>query len=196
MWHLTVHLACSQTPLEHQDNLKMTENNSDSQNQQLTTNQLTDYKNALYALKQNQLTKAKNILLNLIEEHPNLAGPHANLGIIYYKLDNIKLASTHLTKAIKLNPSNPYAHNTLALISKTEGNFTQAEKHLLIAINNKDDYAKAHFNLALLYDIYFHKIKESIHHYRKYLVILADKDLDDKKTRNWLEQLENSLKKG
>jgi len=186
-------LSCSQIP-EQSETSNDTETGNANNN--ITTNDIEKYKSALYAMKANNYTKAEILFRDIMQRYPQLAGPHANLGIIYFiQKKNVK-AINELKIALKLNPRNAYAHNTIALSLQNQGEFTKAEKHFLLAINNKKDYAIAEYNIALLYDIFFHKINKSITHYQNYLSIIQSKGLTDQKTSDWVEQLVNSTKQG
>lgn len=191
---LTTLTSCSQTLV--QDDADTEGTFSHGTPKKLTTNVLEEYKAALYAMRDKQLNVAKPVLLKITTDYPDLAGPHANIGIIYYKQGEFENALRSSNTALAKNPRNAYAHNTLASIYQQQGKFTLAEKHFLLAINYKQDYAIAHYNIALLYDIFFQKISASINHYKKYLSIIKKKGGIDKQTTNWLEQLENSLKRG
>ncbi len=188
---IAISIGCSQLPETSDDT---TTNTAD--NNPLSTDDLNNYKKALYSLRDNDLTKAEVLLMNVTKRHPNLAGPHANIGLIYYKQGKIKKATQSLNKVIQLNPRNPYAYNLLGIIKNDKGDFLGAEKYFLLAIKYKKDYAKAQYNIALLYDIYFHKIQESINHYQQYLNIIKEKGIKDKQTRDWVKQLQSSLKQG
>jgi len=186
--------GCSQAPIVNDDTTQVSTDNNKVL-QELSETNLRKYKEALYALRDNKLDKAQEILVDIIQDHPDIAGPLANMGLIYYKQNKSDQAIAMLQKALLLNPKNAFAHNILGNAFIQQGKFTSAENHFLQAIKFKDDYSNAHYNLALLYDIYFHEIKKSIIHYRKYLLIISDKGIVDKKTADWLEQLENSIKK-
>ncbi len=167
-----------------------------SANTALSSADLNHYKEALYALKDGKPEAAEVLLKDIIEKHPNLAGPHANIALIYFQKGQTKQAKQSLEKTITLNPKNPYAYNIMGNIEKNKGNFSNAEKYFLLALKYKTDYAKAHYNIALLYDIYFHEIKKSIHHYQEYLKIINKKGIKDKQTADWIQQLKNSINKG
>jgi len=189
--------SCAGSPVnEHTSDNDTSAATSQENIKSISVEELKKYKTALYAMRDSKLESAKTLLQEVILEHPIIAGPYANLGIIYYKQGDYDKSLKNLLTAIKLNPNNAYAHNTIAAIYLHKGKFSLSEKHLLEAVSKKQDYAKAHYNLALLYDIYFHKIRDSVYYYKKYLVIINNKGITDKKTVDWVEQLNNSLKKG
>ncbi len=189
---LLINVSCSHIPTD----IENKEPKGISISNELSSEDLTNYKKALYALKNNEYGDSEKLLQNVIERHPDLAGPHANLGLIYYKMEKYSQSTKSLKKTLSLNPKNPYAYNILGLISKNKGDLSNSKKYFLLAIKYKKDYAKAHYNIALLYDIYFQEIKESIYHYNEYLKIINIKNIKDEKTNSWVKQLENSLSKG
>jgi len=186
-------ISCTQLP-EGEASTETSENTTTRE--ALSSKDLNHYKESLYALRDNKTKKAEILLNDIIDKHPNLAGPHANISLIYYQNGKIEQAKESLKKTIALNPKNPYAYNILGIIETKKGGFSKAEKYFLLALEHKTDYAKAHYNIALLYDIYFHEIKKSVHHYQKYLTIIDKKGIKDKQTSDWVEQLKNSLKQG
>ena len=185
--------SCTQLPQN-----KETESiaNHSPSKKQLNTEDLRSYKQALYALRDNKLQQAEILLKDVIKNNPGLAGPHVNIGLIYFKESQIVLAKEYLRKAIELNSHNPYAYNILGIIKNQEGDFYKAKEYFLLAIKYKKNYAKAHFNIALLYDIYFHNTEKSINHYTEYLSIINKQGIKDKQTFNWLKELKNSLHQG
>ncbi len=188
--------ACAQIETQDETNTEKQQENITSAPEKLSGEELKKYKTALYAMRDNNMQTAKELLTEIVSEYPNLSGPKANLGLVYFKEKNSKKAQELLTEAIRLNNRNAYAHNTLASIQLQQGDFINAEKHFLLALKFKPDYAKAHFNIALLYDVFFHKISESISHYKSYLSLISKKGMTDQKTVDWVKHLENSLKQG
>ena len=162
----------------------------------ISEDNLKIYTEALYALRNNKLEKSENKLNELIKIIPNIAGAQANLGLIYFKRNDYKKASTYFEKAIKLNPKNYKIHNAIANNYIRLGEFSLAEKHFLEATKLKPTDSRSHYNLALLYDIYFHEIDKSVKHYSRYLKILEKKGVEDKLTIDWVKQLKSSINKG
>jgi len=145
------------------------------------------YRQAITALNASDLDTAESLLKEFNQQKPELAGPLANLGLVYYKQGKKDLARETLLQALEKNSKQAQALNLLGEIAYEDGNATKAEEYYKKAIAIRDDYANAHYNLALLYDIYFQDVAQAVKHYRRYT---------DKDTANWLEQLENSLKSG
>ena len=75
----------------------------------------------------------------------------------------------------------------------TRGNFAKAAGDYRQAIALKEDYALAHYNYALVNDIYFQDMKMAVRHYKRYLELTQNQD---KKTADWVLELERNLAKG
>lgn len=151
------------------------------------------YKKALTFLNNENLGSAKEIFLQISDERPELAGPHANLAIIALKNNNPERALELVKIALNKNPRFAQALNFLAYLEQISGKIQAAEKHYKEAIKNKDDYAIAHYNLALLYDVYFQDIEKAIPHYEKYMTLINN---EDKNTADWLEQIKRKIDNG
>jgi len=153
---------------------------------------------AMYALamadiKANKLQQAQELLDKLTSKHPELAGPWANLALIDIKNNDLAKATQHLDKALKRDPSLAQAYNLLGYLDKKQGHINKAIDDYLEAITKKPDYAIAHYNVALLYDIYLQDIPQAITHYKRYLALTNNQD---KRTADWVHELESSLKRG
>lgn len=157
----------------------------------ITDAERNNYRNAITALNNNKLDLAENILKEMLGSRNNLAGPWANLGLVYLKKNDIEQALKSLDHSLQLNPKQPQALNLMGIIEYNKGNLKKAIEYYDAAILNKPDYANAHYNLALLYDIFYQDIPKAVMHYQRYMEII---DYQDEQTAIWLEQLINSLK--
>ncbi|MDH5776653.1 MAG: tetratricopeptide repeat protein [Gammaproteobacteria bacterium] len=173
--------ATSITPADSEKALKST-----------TEGDVLAYRQALTHLNNNKLDDARSLLKDFIDDHPSLAGPWANMGLIFIKEGKLDKATEALDKALKLNPKLAQAHNLRGYIENKKRNFLQAEKFYKAAIEINSSYSIAHYNLALLYDIYLQDIAKAVQHYKIYLKITENKD---KKTMDWVQQLSSTLKK-
>jgi Tfp pilus assembly protein PilF len=150
-----------------------------------------DYRNAITALNNNKLDLAESILKEMLKNRKDLAGPWANLGLVYLKKNDVANASKALEQALQLNPKQAYAHNLMGVIEYNNGNLKKATEHYQAALASKPDYANAHYNLALLYDIFYQDIPKAVEHYQLYM---EHSKHADKETGTWLEQLSSTLK--
>ncbi len=178
--------GCAQT-----DPVRETPVTEKKQEDKTTAAEIQLYRDALLNLDAGNLVQAEQSLKKFSRKRPQLAGPLANLGLIYLKQNKLQAAQESLDKAYQLNPRMPQVNNLLGVIANRRGNIKQAEKFYLSAIQYKPDYVLAHYNLALLYDVYLQDINKAITHYKAYLQLTGNKD---QKTRDWLAQLERSVK--
>lgn len=153
---------------------------------------ISNFNMGVASLGANDTNKAASIFNNLISDNPEISGPWVNLGIIHYNNNQYQQSQIAASNALKLNPGNPYALNLSGMLARRNGNIKQAHSFYLKAIEYKKDYAIAHYNIALLYDIYFQDVRTAARHYRIYLDLI---DGNDKQTTDWLEQIQNSMKK-
>jgi tetratricopeptide (TPR) repeat protein len=151
------------------------------------------YQQGLDALALNDLSGARKIFQQFIDDNPRLSGPYTNLALIEYKQEHYKQASKLLDIALSLNPEQAAAFHLKALIHLQQGEILPARDHYLRAIEIKPDYKNAHYNLALLYDIYLQEIELAIQHYTRYLSLTTEKD---SRTREWVNHLKNTLNNG
>lgn len=155
--------------------------------------EITQYTTALNLLNVNQLDQAETELTGITRNHPELAGPWANLGLVYIKKNQYDKARSNLDKALEKNPKLAQAYNLLGFIEYQQGNIIKAKQDYAKALANKEDYPLAHYNLALIYDIYLHDIPNAVVHYKRYLELIKQ---DDKATADWVNELLNNQKKG
>ena len=178
----------------HEDKTKhLSEQDINKALKETSESDIQEYRNALSLLANGKLDKAESALVSFSEDHPELAGPWANLALINIKNNKLEKAEKLLEAALQRNPKMPQAFNLMGFIEKNRGNIIKARVLYTKAIEMKGNYAIAHYNLALLYDIYIQDIPKAIIHYQKYMRLTKNKD---KNTAEWLNQLRVSLKKG
>jgi Flp pilus assembly protein TadD len=126
------------------------------------------YEQALAALVAGHFVDAERGLLAVTRRDPGLAGPHANLGIVYARTNRVAQAIESLQQAIKLNPDRAAYHNELGLIYRREGKFDDARRQYDKAIDADPNYVFAHLNLGILYDLYLGDAGKALAHYQRY----------------------------
>jgi Flp pilus assembly protein TadD len=126
------------------------------------------YEQALAALAAGRVAEAERGFLALTLRDPGLAGPHANLGMVYARTNRNALAIESLRQAIKLNPERAAYHNELGLIYRREGKFDDARRHYDQALDVDPNYVYAHLNLGILYDLYLGDAGKALQHYQRY----------------------------
>src|SRR5215470_17383202 len=126
------------------------------------------YEQALAALRAGRYPEAERALLAVARREPRLAGPHANLGILYGRTGRPAQAIASLQEAVRLNPNKAAYHNELGVISRREGKFDDARGYYGKALDLDPAYAYAHLNIGILYDLYLQDAGKAVQHYQRY----------------------------
>jgi tetratricopeptide (TPR) repeat protein len=157
----------------------------------LSESEKVEFQQALESIKTNNLPNAEKILKKLSDKLGASTSISANLALTYYKLQRYDLAETQINNALAVNEADAETQNIAGLIAIEMKKHQAAENHFKRALTLKPDFANAHYNIALLYDIYFQDIPNAYSHYQKYLSLVGD---SDKETKEWVDQLQYSLK--
>lgn len=145
-----------------------------------------DYTRALDALKAGREREAEQALLALGRSYPDLSGPQANLGILYFRLGKLDQAEQALTQAIKISPGRPAYYNQLGIVYRARGRFDDARKAYEQALRLDPNYSKAHLNIGILYDLYLNDLTQALHHYQRYQQLQIS---EDKQVAKWITDL-------
>lgn len=137
-----------------------------------------DYVEALRAMQGSKYDEAERLLKAMIETYPKLAGPYANLGIVYANTKREKLAEQTFKQAIEVNPKLPQLHDQLGYFYRQNGRFQEAREAYTRAIEIAPDYANAYYNLGVLNDLYLMDNEAALKAYTKYMEIAKPERTD------------------
>ncbi len=149
-----------------------------------------DYARAISLMQTNKNSSAIRAFTSLTQNYPQFAGPHVNLGLIYFHAKQYSKAQKEFDKALALNPNNAVSHNHIGIIQRKNGKFKEALKSYQLAIRSNPDYANAHLNIGILYDIYLADLAKALEHYKHYQKITGNKD---KKVSKWIIDIERRV---
>ncbi|MEO8921501.1 MAG: tetratricopeptide repeat protein, partial [Caldimonas sp.] len=80
------------------------------------------------ALRSGRTDEAERGFRTLTQSSPELAGPHANLGVIYRQAGKLPEAVTEFQAAIRLSPAQPVYLNQLGVTYRQQGEFAKARE--------------------------------------------------------------------
>ncbi len=142
-----------------------------------------DFKLAIGLLNDDKLEQAQTVLKKMTKDYPQLAGPYANLGVVYSRQKNWQEAQLVLEMGHEKNGKNIKILNQLGFVYRQLGMFKQAEKSYLAAIKEAPVNATAYRNLGILYDIYMGQFVQASEYYQKYQGMM---DKPDRKVAGWI----------
>lgn len=140
------------------------------------------------AMRAGRLADAERAFKALTVSHPELGGPHANLGLIYRQAGKTADSVAELERAVHLSPHQPVFHNQLGVAYRLNGQFTKAREAYQKSISLDADYAAPHLNLGILYDLYLWDGKRALELYDRYLALSPGGDTTVVK---WVADLKN-----
>ncbi len=150
-----------------------------------------DYERALDALKAGREREAEQALLAMSRTYPDLSGPTANLGVLYFRLGKLEEAEQALRQAIKINPDRPAYYNQLGIVYRARGRFDDARKAYDKALQLDPEYSKAHLNIGILYDLYLNDLAKALQHYQRYQQLHTP---EDKQVAKWIVDINQRIR--
>lgn len=146
------------------------------------------FEQARQALAAGRTVEAERGFKALTQSHPELGGPHANLGVIHRNAGRTAESVAALEKAVELGPDQPLYFNQLGISYREAGQFAKAHDAYEKAISLDAQYAAPHLNLAILNDLYLREPARALAGYEQYLVLTGSKDATVAK---WVTELKN-----
>ncbi len=124
----------------------------------------------------------------LIAAHPELGGPHANLGVLLLRAGKAGDAVAELETATRLSPQQPLYFNQLGIAYRQQGQFTKARAAYETAIDLDSEYAAPVLNLGILNDLYLGDPARALELYNRYLSMSPS---GDQTVTRWVADLKN-----
>ena len=140
------------------------------------------------ALRAGRVEEAERGYRALVQSHPELAGPHADLGVIHRRAGRLPEAVAALEQATKLSPRQPVYWNQLGVTYRLQGRFDKARDAYEQALALDPAYAAAVLNLGILHDLYLGDGKRALELYDRYLTLQPS---GDTAVAKWVADLKN-----
>jgi tetratricopeptide (TPR) repeat protein len=124
----------------------------------------------------------------LVRSNPELAGPHANLGILYRQAGKLPEAVAEFETAVQINPQRAATFNQLGVTYRQQGQFAKARAAYEKAMALDPAYAAPCLNLGILHDLYFGDRVQALDLYGKYLALSP---AGDATVTKWVADIKN-----
>ncbi|TXC65128.1 tetratricopeptide repeat protein [Piscinibacter aquaticus] len=146
------------------------------------------FDDALRAMRAGRSEDAERGFKALTQSHPDLGGPHANLGILYRQAGKFDESIASLERATKASPDQPVFFNQLGISYRHAGRFEKARAAYERALELDANYAAAQLNLGILFDLYLRDNARALEAYERYAQLSGGKDAAVAK---WVTDLKN-----
>jgi tetratricopeptide (TPR) repeat protein len=146
------------------------------------------FDDARRALAAGRADEAERGFRAVAQAHPELAGPHANLGIIYRQAGKLPESAAELEQAVKASPQRPVYLNQLGITYRQQGQFAKAREAYEKAIALDPAYAAPLLNLGILHDLYLGDGPRALELYGRYLALSPS---GDAAVTKWVADLKN-----
>ncbi len=149
------------------------------------------YEEAVATLKSGKTALAVEQLVQISNDAPDKPYVFTNLGLAYFKLQELDLAEQAFKQAIARDSKDAVAHNHLGILQRQRGQFEDALDRYQRAIEIDSDYASAHLNLGILFDIYLQDLEQALRQYQKYQALTSE---EDSQVAGWIVDIQRRLK--
>lgn len=157
-----------------------------TQKAQIPNEAVTPFRDALIAIQSEDWDVAEQQLTVLTQTYAHLSGPWVNLGIVYWRQNQLEKAEEAFKQALLVNELNNDAYVQYAFFLREQGRFAEAETIYQKALEVWPHNAAAHRNLGILYDLYMGKFDNAFQHYEMVLQLSAE---PNKEVEGWVIDL-------
>ena len=151
------------------------------------------YEQAVTALKSGNTGLALELLVQVSNDAPDKPWVFTNLGLAYFKMQELDLAEQAFKQAVARNSKDAVALNHLGILLRQKGRFEDARNRYQRAIKIDSDYAFAHLNLGILFDLYLQDLERALKQYQKYQSLISK---EDSQVAAWIVDIQRRLKSG
>lgn len=151
------------------------------------------YDDALALMRAGHAADAERGFRALTQSDPDLAGPHANLGVLARQAGRLPEAVAELEKATMLAPGLTVGWNQLGLAYRQSGEFTKARAAYDSALAIDPDDATAVLDLGVLEDLYLDDSARALVLYTRYLALTP---AGDPVVAKWVADVKNRQRAG
>lgn len=144
-----------------------------------------DFARAIALMQSGQSGEAELELQQLAAGYPQLAGPHANLGLLHRKAGRLDAAILELQAAAERSPANAVVWNELGVTLRMRGDFEAAAAAYERAIAVDPGFAPTHRNLGVLRDLYLGDPHGALAALEQYRSLTGE----DKPVTSWIAEL-------
>jgi len=146
------------------------------------------FDNAGRAMRAGRYDEAERGYRAIVQLHPELAGPRADLAIIHRRAGRLAESVAELEEAVKLSPAQAVYWNQLGASYRLNGQFPKARDAYERAIALDPGYAAAILNLGILSDLYLGDGKRALELYDRFLALSPQ---GDQTVTKWVADLKN-----
>ncbi|MBI3773068.1 MAG: tetratricopeptide repeat protein [Gammaproteobacteria bacterium] len=148
-----------------------------------------DYDRALKAMQDQKFGDAETIFFELVKNHPDYAGPYANIGILFKRKGKNNEAEQAFKKSLELNKENADVYNHLAILYRDQGKFDLARQTYEAGLQIAPAHPHLNLNLGILLDLYLNQPEKALGYFQT-----AQKlNPDDKQIKIWLADIQKRL---
>lgn len=148
-----------------------------------------DYDRALKAMQDQKFDEAEKIFFELVKNHPDYAGPYANIGILLKRKGKGEEAELAFKKALELNKENADVYNHLAVLYRDQGKFDLARQTYETGLQITPEHLHLNLNLAILLDLYLNQPEKALGYFQAAQKLSPD----DKQIQIWLADIQKRL---